>query len=456
MAVAIPGLIGSGDWSSDERPLNWRQGVLRMYPNGDAPLTAILSKFRNESVNDPEFNWWTKSLETQLVDCALYTDVGLSKAYGSGAKNDTTGAAAGTMLYAKVAAADVVHFIPGQQVLLRNPEVAFVTVVGKVTAVVTNGASSYVAVYLLEADDNGYGYNPRYSTYRSWLFGAWNGSAVNDCTPTIQVAGSIHPEGGEMPGAVTYRPTKYSNYTQIFRSAVEITRTARKTALRTYDPYAEAKREALEYHSIDIERALLWGVKTERTGANGKPERTTMGYVTFMRTYAPNNVVDFKFDTTSTGTWASLGYDWLNEKLEFLFRYGSTDKFVLCGNEALMGINALAKSNSSIYIEPGLSLYGMNVRRWVTPFGNLILKTHPLFNTDAVMRKALVIMELQNLRTRYIDDTMFKPDDRTNKGGTGQIDGTREEWLTELGLEFHFPETGMLLYNVGQAAANVA
>jgi hypothetical protein len=115
-----------------------------------------------------------------------------------------------------------------------------------------------------------------------------------------------------------------------------------------------------------------------------------------------------------------------------------------------MGINKLAEANSTVFIEPGLKLYGMDVRRWITPFGNLVLKTHPLFNTDVVMRKALLVMELQNLRTRYIDDTMFKPDDRTNKGGTGQIDGIREEWLTELGLEFHFPQTGMLLYNVGQ------
>lgn len=454
MAIAIPGLIGSGDWSEDERPTSWRQGVLRMNPNGDFPLVGLLSKFRSEVTPDPVFNWWTKNLETQEAECVLYLNPGLTSLYSTATSaNNTTGAAlVNTVLYAKVAAADVVHFIPGHQVLLRNVAIPACTAIGKVTAAVSNGASSYVAVVLLENDDNGYAYNPSTPANYAFLGLHYTGTATrNIATTSIQVAGSINPEGGEMPNSVTYRPTKYTNNTQIFRTAVSITRTARKTTLRTYDPYVEAKREQLELHMIDLERAFMWGVATEKTGANGKPERTTQGFIPFIRAAAPDNIVDFCYDgLASGGTWANLGYDWLNEKLELLFRYGSSDKFILCGNEALLGLNKLAKSNSNIYIEPGLKLYGMDVRRWMTPFGTLTLKTHPLYNTNTVMRKAMVIMELQNLRTRFITDTTFHPDTSENAGGPGHIDGTMEEWLTEMGLEFHFPQTGMVIYNMGQ------
>jgi hypothetical protein len=52
--TAFMGMRGTGDWATDERPKNWRQGILRLYPNGTAPLTAILSKMGQEKLDDPE------------------------------------------------------------------------------------------------------------------------------------------------------------------------------------------------------------------------------------------------------------------------------------------------------------------------------------------------------------------------------------------------------------------
>src|SRR6266576_1086780 len=62
MAVATLGLRGSGSFTADERPKNWRQAILLMFPNGDAPLTALLSKLAEEPVDDPEYNWFEKTL----------------------------------------------------------------------------------------------------------------------------------------------------------------------------------------------------------------------------------------------------------------------------------------------------------------------------------------------------------------------------------------------------------
>ena len=55
--AAVAGLRGTGDWATDERPKNFRETILWRTPNGDTPLTALMSKVQSDSVDDPEFNW---------------------------------------------------------------------------------------------------------------------------------------------------------------------------------------------------------------------------------------------------------------------------------------------------------------------------------------------------------------------------------------------------------------
>jgi hypothetical protein len=48
------GMRGTGDWVAGQRPMNWREQIMYLYPNGQAPLTAILSMMGSESVDDPQ------------------------------------------------------------------------------------------------------------------------------------------------------------------------------------------------------------------------------------------------------------------------------------------------------------------------------------------------------------------------------------------------------------------
>ena len=49
------GMRGTGDWATNQRPENWRETILYLYPNGAAPLTAILSMMGDEKTDDPVF-----------------------------------------------------------------------------------------------------------------------------------------------------------------------------------------------------------------------------------------------------------------------------------------------------------------------------------------------------------------------------------------------------------------
>jgi hypothetical protein len=52
---AFLGMRGTGSWATDQRPKSYRELILMLYPNGTAPLTAIMSKLKSEVVTDPEF-----------------------------------------------------------------------------------------------------------------------------------------------------------------------------------------------------------------------------------------------------------------------------------------------------------------------------------------------------------------------------------------------------------------
>ena len=75
---------------------------------------------------------------------------------------------------------------------------------------------------------------------------------------------------------------------------------------------------------------------------------------------------------------------------------------------------------------------------WITPFGVLYLKTHPLFSFDATTRNCMVVFEPNDLKYRFIDDTQFYSMPEKNVSPSHErLDGTKEEWLTECGLEYH-------------------
>lgn len=428
MAAGFLGMRGTGDWVTDERPKNWRETILRLYPNGDAPLTAILAKMKSERTDDPQYHWWDKGLPTQGGAATnVYTDV-LSTAY-------TTGGAVGDVLYVKAAAAVIQEFRVGHQVLLRNSSNYADDCNAKVMARVVNGANSYITVKLLEADPTTTG--------------------IADCD-TVLVIGNINAEGAPMPDAVAYNPTKHYNYTQIFRTPLEITRTARRTKLRTADAYKEAKRECLELHSIEMEKAFIWGIRTEFIGDNDKPERTTGGIIEWINDNS-GIVSDYTTDSSSGVdgmTWESGGEDWLDYYLEQIFRYGSDERLAFVGSGVILQLNKLIKLYGNYQLEPKTTSYGIRVMEWVTPFGIVNMKRHPLFSYEATNRNTMLVIEPSDLNYRYIDDTTFYDDPEKKNTGYTRIDGTKEEYLTECGLELHHPKKCGYLNGFGSDNTN--
>jgi hypothetical protein len=418
----VLGLQSTADWSdSNFIPGEWREAILRWFPNGEAPLTAMLAKLPSEVCTDFRFNWWTEGLPVQGGAVAgVYHNAALSTAY-------TTGdGVAGDVIYCQCTAAVESEFRIGHTAMLRDNDRAGAVLAGKVIGISSNGSSSYVALKILETDDE-------------------DASAAYDY---LQIIGSMNPQASESPDAISYQPVGAYNYTQIFRTALEIAGTTLATKTRVGDWYQHEKQNALRMHSIEMEKAFLWGIRYLGTGSNGKPEYSTQGLIRVVST----NKYNFKSDTDYAGkTWLQGGKDWLDAMLAKIFKYGSDSRMVYAGTGAILGINQLAAQYGQIQLTPSSAEYGIKVMTWITPFGVIYLKRHPLLSYETNFSNSMFLFEPANLKYRYMKgrDTSFRPDDRLQKGTWTDRDAIKEGWLTEAGLEYGIEPTFGLLNGVG-------
>jgi len=127
--------------------------------------------------------------------------------------------------------------------------------------------------------------------------------------------------------------------------------------------------------------------------------------------------------------------------LKRIFDYGSSEKMAFLGNTALMAINQCIRKNSSYDITSGVKEYGMAVARLICPFGELVLKTHPLFNQLAqsgynTEDASMVVLDMKEIMYRHLagDDTRYEKDLQDNG-----LDGMKSGYISECGLEVHHP-----------------
>jgi hypothetical protein len=393
--MATLGILGTNKFVTDERPKNWREGILRKYPNGQAALTAFIALLESEQTSDPEYNWWEKSLPTRTV----FINNG-----GGYAAGDTT------FVVDDSAAGD-----PGK--ILRKGYLVLNIRTGEQMRVVADQTIG-TSVVVQRA------------------FGEVVAATIND-DDELRVVGNANEERGPLPTAIHYDPTKQFNLCQIFRTPLSKSRTAMKTKLRTEAANRQAKIECLELQSIDMEWAFIWGQRFETIGENGLPLRSTRGIVRSISALAPGND-----NSASSG---SLNETELLTYLEPCYRFGSTEKLWLCGSTALNVLTQIGKSSSTLNVNQGETevVAGIRLTRIRTAFGDGLLRQHPLFNLYADWRKVILIVDLANIRYRYVDDLQFLRN-RQSPGDDGRVD----EFLAECGLEVHHADTHAVIRNV--------
>lgn len=378
--AAIQGMRGTGEFSSDFRPKNYRELFTLLEPNGNAPLNALLSMGSSESTDDPEY----KNFRDELPERVLTT---------SAAVADTS---TGTV---PVANGDDNKYAISGAIL-----------VNQTTGEVMHVTADYSATNVVVTRNIG-------GTSHQIASGA-----------KLFVAGFAAAEGASSPTAITFDATVASNYTQIFRTAFQVTNTLGSTYLRTGDKMDEAMTKALKLHMSDIERAMFFGKKHEANGSTNAPTRYTGGLINSM-----TNVTDITTDYASygggsAGNMTEEGFDDL--LISSVFKFGSKQKIAFVGETVANHLQQIGKNRWRPTAIEGA--YGVNLTQYETFAGDLMVHLHPQFRQLAHMKTSMVIVDFPYLSYRYLEgrDTQLLENRQSPDADT-----IKHEYLSECGLE---------------------
>jgi hypothetical protein len=178
----------------------------------------------------------------------------------------------------------------------------------------------------------------------------------------LRIIGTAYEEGAAIGAMKSTAPTPVYNYTQIFRSVIDYTKT--NAAIRQYgidgsDRKREQKKKLRE-HKIDIAGALMWGLRSEDLsgGPTGKPIRTMGGFNYFVSTNTQDGGSVLNRKTFETFSRMS-------------FRYGARKKILLAAPLICSAINAWG--NSWLRVTPGETKLGVKIQTVETAHGTWAL-----------------------------------------------------------------------------------
>lgn len=397
--MAIAGLRGTGNWATDERPKNFRETILWRDPNGSAPLTALMSKMKKETTDDPEYAWYEEEL----------TIVRLTATTVTATTTTTIGLSAGDALNLKL----------GDILLVENQTetAAYADELVRVAVTPTTTNSISVTRALVGTP-----------------LAIANGASIT-------LVGSAYGEGDLSPDASSRNPTKEYNYTQIFKDAYELTNTAEKTKTRTGDPVKNDKKRKMFDHATRQEFAYLFGKRYESAtgGAKGKPLRMTGGVLEKLAGATAT------YSHTSKVWTTAATVDTFLDALYPVFDYGTpsgstagNERLCFCGNGALNVINKLAKGAGQINYEETVKVYGMELKKYILPQGTLYLRSHPLMNVHGRFKNSMFVLDPSGIVYRPLQgrDTSMQDNIQAN-----DADSRKGQWLTESGVELHHAAT---------------
>ena len=292
---------------------------------------------------------------------------------------------------------------------------------------------------------------------------AANGSttAVDDNTKCT-VIGTAFEEGSGAPDVWSQKLDHDYGYTQIFKTAAEMTNTSRATVYRGYaDEWQRIWNLKLREHKVDIERAMLYGMRGSQNSinytdgiaghiiANSQSQAVLDGS---QMSYTEDKAY-FKSNTAAQWT-----YDDLLSDFEVIFdpaRGGSSAKLALASLPVISHFNKLSGfiDNSFNMTDAGAASYnfqksegtfGHRVMRIETVHGDVSLVKEPLFRGMAA--GFLCMVDLDHVSYRPLVGNGINRDTSIQTNVQAADEDLRKDMiLTEAGLEVGLPETHALI-----------
>lgn len=379
--MAVRGVFTSDAAIVGDPKGDFASALLQEVPTGTAPLFALSSGMPSRPATDTVINWFE---EVHISGRTTLTGNG-----GAITNSQTT-----------IIVADASSYPPNTVAFIESTgEYIFITGVNGNTLSVVRG------------------------------FAGTSAQVANDAAG-FQRIGTAQEEGSGVPTAIVNLGLPLFNYVQIFRNTWNVTGTTQAVEYYTGSQSAKTQRDAMLFHGEDIERAMIFGKRTVGI-KNGQPFRTMNGldaHITTNVTVAGATTTFTQFDTFWRGVFGRNIKGKPNERIAF------------CGNIALSVINAIARLNATMFIDPTTTEFGLAVFKWITPYGNVSLMTHPLFVESPVWTNDLRVYHPGAIELRWLRKTH---EDRYDKDGSrAGVDADFGVMTSELSVEYHVQKTG--------------
>ena len=279
----------------------------------------------------------------------------------------------------------------------------------------------------------------------------------SNCT----VIGTSFEQGSGSPDVFSQELDHDLGYTQIFKTACEMSNTARATIYRGYaDEFQRIWNLKLREHKVDIERAMLFGQKS--TAVNGIQYTDGIVGSTIRNGYSSivNDGSKLSYNSGvpyyKSNTTAQLTYDNLLQDFEVIFdpaRGGGRAKLALASRPVITHFNKLG-SNS--FVDGSLA----NEQRYnfpasSGPFGHLVTKVQTIHGDISMVAESLfrgfasgfmMMVDLDHVAYRpLVGNGINRDTSITTNVQQADEDLRKDMILTEAGLEISLPETHALI-----------
>ena len=283
--------------------------------------------------------------------------------------------------------------------------------------------------------------------------------AVDDNTKCM-VIGTSFEEGSGSPDVWSRELDNDYGYTQIFKTACELTNTARATRYRGYaDEWQRIWNLKLREHKVDIERAMLFCQRASIQGIQysegiaGQIMKNSQSNAVVGGGQVSYNEGEAYFKSVTAAEWT---YDDMLSDLEVIFdpaRGGNSSKLALCSLPVISQFNKMGdggfidgstvSTQAQYMIERAQGSFGHRVTKIDTIHGDITLIKEPLFRGLAAGFMCMV--DLDHVSYRPLVGNGLNRDTHIVTNVQSDDEDLRKDMiLTEAGLEVSLPETHAL------------
>lgn len=403
------GLFNTAALTTDLARKSFAGMMTRLMPNGTAPLFGLTSMLTTETAVQVEHGFFTKTM--------LFPQLVLAAAVAGAA--DT--------VFTVVSTANV---LPGMimEAFTTKEHIIINSVIDATHVQVTRGVGNVAA------------------------------AAIGN-TVSLYQAGNAFEEASLRPNALNINPVRITNLTQIFRNTWALSGTVNSTQVIAGDSnMAESRMDCAGFHAADIEKALIFGQKSQST-RNGQPFRTMDGLISIVGQLAYYPPSYLAVNVTTAG--ATTNYTQFEAALDPVFNQATdpkvaNERLLFVGGLAKKVINNIGRLNGTYMLTQNQTEWGLQFSTFTTTRGTFKLIEHPLLNSNSDWAKMALAVDISTFNVAYLGDRKTQSKDFNADGTTAQdngIDAVGGTLTTELTCVIKNPPANAVIYNLTAAAA---